>query len=89
MKETTLYVITFNSTHHAIKGEKTLINGGVDVRTIPTPREISSSCGLSIKFFEKDINKIKIFLEDSDLDIQGIYKISQGVNGKEALKLGM
>lgn len=87
MKEEMFYVITFNSTHHAIKGEKTLMDKGIDVRTIPTPREITASCGLSIKFFEDDINKIKSFLEDSELDIDGIYRINQKVKGKEAIKL--
>lgn len=87
MKDEMFYVITFNSTHHAIKGEKGLISKGVVVRTIPTPREITASCGLSIKFLQDDINKIKSYLEESELDIEGIYKINQGINGKEAIKL--
>lgn len=87
MIEEIFYVITFNSTHHAIKAERTLMENGLDVRTIPTPREITASCGFSIKFLEGDINEIKNFLSNKELDILGIYKIKKGFFGKEAIKL--
>lgn len=87
MKEEIFYVITFNSTHHAIKGERALMDKGLDVRIIPTPREITASCGLSIKFFEDDINEVKSYLENIDLDIDGVYIIKKRVYGKEAIRL--
>ena len=87
MEETIFYVITFNSIHHAIKGEKILIDKGLNVRTIPTPREISTSCGLSIKFDEYNLNKIKTFFCSKEFDIEGVYRITKGINGKEATKL--
>ncbi|MEW9121403.1 MAG: DUF3343 domain-containing protein [Thermotaleaceae bacterium] len=43
------YVIAFESTHHAMQTEKYL-KTKFSIETIPTPREISASCGLSIKF---------------------------------------
>lgn len=87
MIEEIFCVITFNSTHHAIKAEKTLMGNGLNVRTIPTPREITASCGFSIKFEEDDINEIKNFLINKELDILGIYKIKKGLLGKEAIKI--
>lgn len=49
MLEQEFYVISFESTHHAIQTEKRL-KSKFHIETIPTPREISASCGLSIKF---------------------------------------
>ena len=40
-------LITFNSTHLAIKTEKALMD--LNVEMIPTPRQLSASCGLSLK----------------------------------------
>jgi hypothetical protein len=40
-------LITFNSTHLAIKTEKQLMD--LNVEMIPTPRQLSASCGLSLK----------------------------------------
>lgn len=48
MLEKEFYVITFESTHLAISTEKFLLVQ-VKVEMVPTPREISASCGLSLK----------------------------------------
>lgn len=41
-------LITFPSVHYAIRAEKTLRDRGIECKTIPTPRDISASCGLSL-----------------------------------------
>lgn len=48
------FLVTFFSTHHALKAEKTLKGVSAHIDLIPTPREISSECGFSIliKYFE-------------------------------------
>jgi len=43
-------VITFQSTHHVLKAEKILITAGFKFDIIPTPKNISSDCGMSIRF---------------------------------------
>lgn len=55
------YVLSFDSTSHAIQSEKR-IREYFEIVTIPTPREISRSCGLSIKFLSSDLEKIKAFV---------------------------
>lgn len=67
-------IITFQSTHHALKYEKYLEEAKLEFRTIPTPREISLSCGISIRFKQDDIDIIKSIIEKSDLNIKGLYK---------------
>lgn len=55
-------LITFESTHRAIHIERKL-KGKIEIDMIPTPREISASCGLSIKFSEQDLDTVKSILE--------------------------
>ncbi|MDD3740674.1 MAG: DUF3343 domain-containing protein [Bacteroidales bacterium] len=49
-------VITFQSTHHVLKAEKILIKAGLKFDIIPTPKNISSDCGMSIRFDSQVIN---------------------------------
>jgi hypothetical protein len=42
-------IITFQSTHQVLKAEKILLAAGVKFDIIPTPKNISSECGMSIR----------------------------------------
>lgn len=77
MKEEVYGVITFESTHHAIKGEKTLMEKNITLKTIPTPREITASCGLSIMFSLDDLENVKEIISEEELSIKGIYKLKK------------
>lgn len=59
------YLITFESTHHAIHVEK-LLKDRFAIELIPTPREITASCGLSLRFEVADYGGIAEALEDDD-----------------------
>ncbi len=87
MKEEVYYVIAFDSTHYAIQGEKTLKNNNIDIKIIPTPREITASCGLSIRFNPEFYEQIKNILEEDSLSIKGIYKLIKNENGRSASKI--
>ncbi|BBB90609.1 MAG TPA: DUF3343 domain-containing protein [Methylomusa anaerophila] len=39
------WLISFASVHQAIKAEKILVQAGIKVTAMPTPREIDISCG--------------------------------------------
>ena len=77
MKNEVYGVLTFESSHHAISGEKLFKEAGLKFKTIPTPREITSSCGLSIKFDLKDLELVKESIEKTNLAIKGIYKLNK------------
>lgn len=77
MKNEVYGVLTFESTHHAISGEKIFKEAGLNFKTIPTPREITSSCGLSIRFDIKDLEKAKESIQGENLAIKGIYKMTK------------
>lgn len=77
MKTDEFGIITFQSTHHAIKGESILKEIQIPFKTIPTPREITLSCGLSIKFDLTDLDKILKSIEEKELAIKGIYRYTK------------
>ena len=81
MLEKEFYVIAFESTHHALKVESSLKNK-FEIETIPTPREISASCGLSIKFLDNIFGDIVSYIED-DIKNLNIYKVKKIGRTKE------
>jgi len=43
------YILVFESTHKVLKAEKELLAVGIKFDIIPTPKEITSDCGLSVR----------------------------------------
>ena len=68
------YIIAFESTHYAIMIEKKL-KEKYKVSMIPTPREITASCGLSIKFKEDNYKDINNILTGFNNEMFDLYKI--------------
>jgi hypothetical protein len=83
--EKEFHVITFESTHYAIMIEKKL-KGKYNVQTIPTPREITASCGLSIMFQNQELDEIiqELINLEVDKNMFDIYKIVKTDKGKKA-----
>lgn len=89
MSNAQFYVVVFESTHYAIAGEKLFKDKGYKFDVIPTPREITHSCGLSIRFTSdllEDID-IKREMEEANIAIKGIYKIEKINNEKLVNKI--
>lgn len=74
MLEKEFYVITFESTHLAISTEKFLL-AEVAVEMVPTPREISASCGLSLKISIENIEKVKSLLAERSKEGLNLYHL--------------
>ena len=87
MKDRQFGVITFKSTHHAIRSESVFNNENIEFRTIPTPREVTHSCGLAIKFDLKDTDLARKIVEKNNLDIEGIFRVIKNGEGSFAEKL--
>ena len=47
--------------------EKLAQENAIPIDLIPTPREISSDCGMAALFFEEDLEQIKRLLDESSL----------------------
>ncbi|MFH1423297.1 MAG: DUF3343 domain-containing protein [Planctomycetota bacterium] len=52
-------IATFKSIHHVLKAEKILKQKGIDIDTVPVPREISADCGVAISFSSKSLKNLR------------------------------
>ena len=68
-------VFTFYSTHLALEFERVLKGKKIEVKLIPVPRQISSSCGLAGRIIEDQVDEIKSICEKKDIEYDNIYKI--------------
>ncbi len=71
----TTFLVTFQSTSHAIRFEKAMRESGYEPFSIPVPREISTSCGIAVRLTGKDANFIKDIVTDSGLQFDKLYEI--------------
>lgn len=85
--EKIFYCLTFDSTHYAIKIEKRMKATSVKGVMIPTPREVSASCGLSLKFLEDDKETMLELLEEEDKERVSLYLIDRRTADYKAEKL--
>jgi len=67
-------VITFQTTHFALKAKKVLEKNGKKPEMIPVPREFSSNCGFCCKMpWQEKEEAEKIFL-DNQVELDRIYR---------------
>jgi len=85
--EKLFYCLTFDSTHYAIKIEKRMKEAALKGVMIPTPREVSASCGLSLKFLEADKESMLSLLHEEDKERVSLYLIDRRDSDYKAEKL--
>lgn len=68
-------IIIFQSTHQALKAEKTLKKCQLRCRMIPLPRKFSSNCGLALKIDRLLKPHIEAALLDNSIEFEGIYDL--------------
>ncbi len=75
MNKDSFCVVTFYSTHLALKFAKELKDNGLQTRLIPVPRSISSSCGIAAKIEEKQLATVKQLCTTCKLEYEQIYRL--------------
>lgn len=68
-------IATFDNTHHALRFEKTLKENQIKLTVMPVPREVSASCGLSVKFSIENFDAIKGLTVDNEISVKKYYHI--------------
>jgi hypothetical protein len=68
-------VVIFCTTSSVMRAEKLLTKAGYSTKLIPTPREFSSDCGVSLRFDWADYEQVKLILDTAHLDIDGIHQL--------------
>ena len=81
-------LIAFDSVHQAIRAEQLLLKADVPVEMVPTPREISASCGQSVRFPTGSAAVVLALLERENIVFRGIYSIAEGQRIYELLVAG-
>lgn len=67
-------VATFHGTHSVLKAEKILKEAGLEgVRLIPVPSQISSDCGVTVRFLLADAVRARTFLAPLHDDLEGFF----------------
>jgi len=69
------YVITFDSTHAAMEAEKRFLKTGAKIHVIPTPRQITANCGLSIKITGMSLEDLENLLVELKIEKKAIYRM--------------
>jgi hypothetical protein len=68
-------VVLFHSTAHAIRAEAVLEDAAVQIKLIPTPRQLSSDCGIALRFDRVQRAHVTSILQDKRVPINGIHAI--------------
>ena len=72
-------IATFHSTHSVLKAEKTLKGAGLaNVRLVPVPSQVSSDCGVTVRFLSADVARAASLLQVLEDDLQGVFVESDG-----------
>jgi hypothetical protein len=67
-------IATFHSTHMVLKAEKLLKGAGfAGVRLVPVPSQVSSDCGVTVRFAAADAARAAELLRPLEDDLQGIF----------------
>ncbi|MBM4444348.1 MAG: DUF3343 domain-containing protein [Chloroflexi bacterium] len=68
-------VVLFYSMSHALWAEKLFKGTGIPVKLIPVPRQLSSDCGICLRFDQPDEPRVRDILDRKQIEIQGIHPI--------------
>jgi hypothetical protein len=72
-------VAIFHSIHRVMKAEKILKQERADILLIPVPRQLTSDCGLAIRYSEQERDRVQQLLRREDLLPSELYRY----NGRE------
>ena len=68
-------VVLFHTTSSALRSEKVLQHAGLTTKLIPTPRQFSSDCGLSLRFAWADAHRVQSVLHEAQVELAGVYPL--------------
>ena len=69
-------VVLFHTGSSAMQAEAVLLRAHVNAKLIPTPRELSSDCGLSLRFDWDCHEQVEALLLKMHVETAGIHSLS-------------
>jgi hypothetical protein len=70
------HVATFHSVSQALRFEKLLQQRELQVKMIPVPRIISSSCGIAARFADEELPRVKALLIKGEAEAERVYHLT-------------
>lgn len=67
-------IAIFHSIHRVMKAEKVLKQAGEDILLIPVPRQLSSDCGLALRFGPAEKERVEALLGEANLIPEELYR---------------
>jgi len=71
-------VVLFHNSSSAMRAEAVLLRARQSIRLIPTPRELSSDCGISLRFEWSQRSSVEAQLERARVEVAGIEPLPGG-----------
>ena len=68
-------VVLFYTTSAAMRAEKVAKKAGLDVKLIPTPRQLSSDCGIALRFNWEEGADVRGILAEARVEHDGLHRI--------------
>ena len=65
-------ILLVHTSGHAFSIEKALKKRGIQCRLTPIPRQVSSDCGICLRFDDGDLETVEDFVKGLSFEIQGI-----------------
>ncbi|MDI6768901.1 MAG: DUF3343 domain-containing protein [Anaerolineales bacterium] len=65
-------VVLFHTNSMVFRAEKVLARSGFTVKLIPTPRELSSDCGIALQFEWAQREQVEAFLQQAHVEAAGL-----------------
>ena len=63
------------SVSHALLSEKVVKAEGIPCKLIPTPREVSTDCGMVLRFLQEDKKRLEYVIVENNIDFRRIVVI--------------
>lgn len=67
------YYYTFDTISEALRFEKELKTGNINVKLMPVPRRFSSSCGTCAAIEKNDLEMVKLLIKEKNLIYHELY----------------
>lgn len=68
-------VVLFPSASYAVRAEQALQQAGIQSKMIPTPRRLSSDCGVALRFERAERDRVLAALAEHQVPIHAIHDV--------------
>ena len=66
-------IVLFYTSSAALRGEKIVTRAGLKAKLVPTPRHLSSDCGIALRFDWPAADAVRRALQEAHVPVEGIH----------------